>query len=279
MPLLIDSHCHLHLPRYDADRDAVLARMRRDDVWAVTIGTSVGLSEQAVAFAEKTDGVWATVAYHPEHLTSGYHDADEGEAGEYSLADLERVARSSRKVVAIGETGLDFFRFDEDRDVDEAKALQTSVFRDHIGLARELDLPLVIHCRNAMPEIIDVLRDESRKGGVRGVMHFFTGTWDEAQALLDLGFHLGFTGAITFPIKKTQDPATHIHRVIERMPLDKLLIETDAPWLAPQSHRGERNEPAYVKDVAEKIADLRGISFDDIATQTTENAIRVFRLT
>jgi len=253
--------------------------MRRDDVWAVTVGTSVRLSEEAVAFADKTEGVWATVAYHPEHLTSSYHDEDEGEAGEYSIDEIARVARSSGKIVAIGETGLDFFRFDEGLDPDVAKDRQIHAFRDHISLARELDLPLVIHCRDAMTEVIDILREESKMGGVRGVMHFFTGTWDEAQALLDLGFHLGFTGAITFPIKKTQDSATHIHRVVERMPLDRLLIETDAPWLAPQAHRGDRNEPTYVRFVAEKVAELRGMAFDEVARQTTDNAIRLFGLT
>jgi TatD DNase family protein len=278
MPRLVDSHCHLHSPRYDDDREAVLGRMRADDVWAITVGTSVGISEKAVALADRTDGVWATVAYHPEHLTSSYHDESEGEAGPYSIDEIRRVATSSKKVVAIGETGLDFFRFDEDRNVEEAKALQVKVFREHIALARDLDLPLVIHCRDAMAETIEILSDERKTGPLRGVMHFFTGSWDEAQALMDLGFHLGFTGTITFPVKKSQDPSTHIHRVVERMPMDRMLIETDAPWLAPQVHRGERNEPTYVRFVAEKIAELRGMSVDEIEKQTTGNAIELFGL-
>lgn len=278
MPRLIDSHCHLTLPRYDDDREDVVRRMKQEDVWAITVGTSVEISEGAAAFAEKTDGVWATVAYHPEHLTSSYHDASEGAIGEYSIRDIGRVARSSKKVVAIGETGLDFFRFDEDRNVEEAKALQVKAFREHVALARELDLPLIIHCRDAIREIIEILRGEQTEGLLRGVMHFFSGSWDEAKALLDLGFYLGFTGAITFPVRKTQDPATHIHRVIERMPMDRMLIETDAPWLAPQSHRGERNEPTYVRFVAEKIAELRGLDVESVAKQTTENALGLFGL-
>jgi TatD DNase family protein len=277
-PFLIDTHCHLHLHPYDEDREDVLRRMRQENIWAVTVGTSVEISERAAAFADKTDGVWATVAYHPEHLTSSFHDETEGEIGEYSIKELERVASTSKKVVAIGETGLDFFRFDEDRDVAEAKTLQTRVFREHISLARKLDLPLVIHCRNAMREVIEILRDETAKGPLRGVMHFFSGTWEEATSLLDLGFYLGFTGTVTFPVKKTQDPETHIHRVIERMPLDRMLVETDAPWLAPQIHRGERNEPTFVKFVAEKVAELRGTDLESIAKQTTENAMGLFGL-
>jgi TatD DNase family protein len=279
MPRLIDSHCHLHSPPYDEDRDSVLRRMEEEDVWALTVGTSVGLSEKAIALAEKTDGVWATVAYQPEHLTSSYYDESEGEAGPYSFDEIARVARSSKKVVAIGETGLDFHRFDADRNVEEGRALQIKVFLEHVVLARELDLPLIIHCRDAMAEMIQILRTEYAKGPLRGVMHFFTGTWDEAQALLELDFFLGFNGAITFPVRKTQDPETHVHRVIERMPMDRMLIETDAPWLAPQVHRGERNEPTHVRFVAEKIAELRGISVDDVAQQTTENAICLFGLT
>jgi TatD DNase family protein len=141
-----------------------------------------------------------------------------------------------------------------------------------------LDLPLVIHCRDAMREAIDILREERKAGPLRGVMHFFSGSWADAETLMDLGFFLGFTGAITFPVKKSQDPATHIHRVVERMPLDRMLIETDAPWLAPQAHRGERNEPTFVRFVAEKIAELRGMDVDDVARQTAENAIELFRL-
>lgn len=279
MPRLVDTHCHLHFPPYDNDRADVLARMKQDDVWAITVGTSVGTSKGAVAFAEQTDGVWATVGYHPEHLTSSFHDDAEGDAGGYSIGEIETLAMSSKKVVAIGETGLDFYRIDPDRDREEAKAIQEKAFREHLTLADTLKLPVVIHCRDAHAKLAEIVKDEQSNGKtVRGVVHCFTGTWEEAQALLNLGLHLSFTGVITFPPKKTDDPDTHVHRVIERMPLDRMLVETDAPWLTPVPFRGKRNEPPYVKFVAEQIATLRGIDAEEIAKQTTRNAGALFGL-
>jgi TatD DNase family protein len=280
-PRLIDSHCHLHFPAYEQDRDAVLLRMRERNVCGITVGTNVTTSKGGVAFADQHPGVFATVGYHPEHLTSSYTDSQEphDEAG-YSIDDIAAVAKSgSKKIVAIGETGLDFFRIDKDRDEQEAAQLQEFALRDHINLAHELDLPLVIHCRDAFRRLATVIQDEQGKGKrVRGVIHCFTGTWEEAKPLLDLGFHLSFTGIITFPPKKDADPEQSILRTIERMPMNRMLVETDAPWLTPLPYRGKRNEPAYVEHVAEKIAQTRKSSLDEIARQTTENAIELFKL-
>ncbi len=279
MPHLIDSHCHLHFPPYDQDRADVLARMRAQDVWAITIGTTLGTSRSAIEFAEATDGVWASVGYHPEHFTSAYHDEAEGDAGAYSIAELERLARSSKKVVAIGETGLDFYRIDEGRNIEEAKKIQEQAFREHIELAAQLDLPLVIHCRNALTRLAEIVQEEQRAGKkVRGVVHCFTGTWVEARPLLDLGLFLSFTGIITFPPRKTDDPEQHVHRVIERMPLDRMLVETDAPWLTPVPFRGQRNEPTYVQYVTEHIARMRNIPVAKAVSQTTQNARTMFRI-
>lgn len=278
-PFLVDSHCHIHFPPYDADRADVLGRMKENDIWGVTVGTTIGTSKRAVEFADKTDGVWATVGYHPEHFTSTYHDEAEGDAGVYSIHELEKVARSSKKVVAIGETGLDFFRMDEGRDIEEGRARQEKGLREHIALARRLDLPVILHCRDALMRLAEIIQDEqTTHGPVRGVVHCFTGTWAEAKPLLDLGLHLSFTGIVTFPIKKTQDPEARVHRVIERMPLEQMLIETDAPYLTPVPHRGERNEPAYVEFVAQKIAELRQEALENIAKLTTTNARVLFQL-
>lgn len=278
-PTLIDTHCHIHFPAYDANRNEVLARMREERVWGITVGTSAKTSREAVAFAEAHDGIWATAGYHPEHFSSSYHDESEGDAGEYSIDALRKVALSSKKVVAIGETGLDFFRIDEGRNIPEAKAQQEQGLRDQIKLASECDLPLVIHCRDAFMRLAEIIAEEQKNAkNIRGVIHCFTGTWKEAQPLLDLGFHLSFTGIITFPAKKTQDPETLVQRVIERMPMDKMLIETDAPWLTPIPHRGEQNEPAYVGFVAQKIAELRGMPVEEIARRTTQNARELFGL-
>ena len=278
-PHLIDTHCHIHFPPYDEDRAAVLARMREKGVWGITVGTTIGTSRSAVAFADMTDGVWATVGYHPEHFTSSYHDEAEGDAGEYSIGEIESLARSSKKVVAIGETGLDFFRMDEGSDVETGKALQEKGLREHIALARQLDLPVVFHCRDALTRLAEIVQDERTNGWkVRGVVHCYTGTWEEAKPLLDLGLHLSFTGIITFPPKKTDDPEKHVHRVIERMPLERLLVETDAPYLTPIPFRGKRNEPAYVEYVAQKVADVRSEDFGTIAKRTTENARALFNI-
>lgn len=279
MPQLIDSHCHLHFAPYQKDLDAVLARMKEADVWAITVGTTIETSSEGIDFAEKHENVWATVGYHPEHFTSSFHDESEGEIGAYSFEELERLARSSKKIVAIGETGLDFFRMDENVDREKGKAIQEKAFREHIALADKLDLPVVIHCREALEKLAEVVKDEQARGKkVRGVVHCYTGTWEEAQPLLDLGLYISFTGIITFPPRKNEDPEKSFNRVIERMPIERLLIETDAPWLTPVPYRGQRNEPAYVKHVAEQLAKLRHADFEAVSKQTTENAMKLFGL-
>jgi TatD DNase family protein len=197
----------------------------------------------------------------------------------YTIESIATIARSSKKVVAIGETGLDFFRIDEDRDRAVAERLQEDALREHLHLAASLRLPVVIHCRDAFTRLAQMLQEEQGNGvRVPGVIHCFTGSWSEAQPLLDLGLHLSFTGIITFPPKKTDDAAQHVHRVIERMPFDRILVETDAPWLTPIPHRGKRNEPAYVQHVAEQVAALRKIDVESVEKQTTQNAQRLFRI-
>lgn len=276
---LFDSHSHLNFPGFDADREAILARMAEKGIGTVTIGTTLGSSKSAIEFAEQHENIWASVGYHPEHFTSDFVMAGEEDKGEYSIEKLRALATSSKKVVAIGETGLDFYRIDEGRDVDAAKQKQEAGFRDQLALARELDLALVVHCRDAFPALIRILMDEQTKGDLpRTVIHCFSGTWVDAQLLLDLGCYLSFAGTITFPAKKDQDPETMPQRVVERMPLDRMLIETDAPFLTPVPHRGKQNEPTYVEFVAEKVAELRKMEVDEIAKVTTENAKRVFKL-
>lgn len=292
-PRLIDSHCHLHFPAYDEDRNAVLLRMREKDILGITVGTSAKTSASAITFAEAHPDIFATVGHHPEHLTSSYHDESEGPVDPFDVKKIEQLASSSKKVVAIGETGLDFFRIDPPPQlplgkgevggvpgwIDEAKRLQEDAFRQHIVLAHKLGKPLVIHCREALTRLAEIVQDEQGNGHrVNGVVHCYTGTWEEAKPLLDLGLHLSFTGIITFPSKRSDDPEKHVHRVIERMPLERFLVETDAPWLTPVPHRGQKNEPSYVEFVAQKAAELRGVAFGVIAAQTTENAHSLFRL-
>ncbi|MDQ7814793.1 MAG: TatD family hydrolase [Patescibacteria group bacterium] len=277
-PKLIDSHCHLHFPAYGDGLSAVLERMQASEVAAITVGTTAKTSQAGIAFAQQHQNIYATVGHHPEHLTSSFEDEYEGADDPFDFDELKDLA-ADPKVVSIGETGLDFFRIDPDRNRQEAEQLQEDVFRKHIALAEEVDKPMTIHCREAGDRFISIIADEKKRGRrIRGVMHCYTGDWEEAQKLLDLGLYISFTGIVTFGVKKSSDPEKHVHRVIERMPLDRMMIETDAPWLAPEPHRGEQNEPAYVEYVARKIAELRGMECEEIANITTENAIRFFNL-
>ncbi|HWR00119.1 MAG TPA: TatD family hydrolase [Candidatus Methylomirabilis sp.] len=280
-PRLIDSHCHLHFPAYNEDRDAVLKRMRERDVWGITVGTNAATSKSAIAFAEAHSDIFATVGYHPEHLTSAYHDESEGhDDAPYTIGAIADLAGSSNKVVAIGETGLDFYRIDEDRELEDAAQQQEHALRDHIALAHNMGLPLVIHCRDAFMRLATIIQDEQGNGRrVHGVVHCFTGSWDEAVPLLDLGLHLSFTGIITFPVKKNgQYPHKSPRIVVEKMPLQRLLVETDAPWLTPVPHRGKKNEPAYVEFIAEAVARIRNTDLHAIARQSVENTVDLFKL-
>lgn len=281
MPFLIDTHCHLAFSAYDEDREAVLARMREQRIAAITIGTSLFTSERAVGLAEATNGIWASVGLHPEHLFSSFYDEAEGEIGSRNIeeADLERLVQSSSRVVAIGETGLDFFRLDEGRNSAEVVEEQEAVFRKHLAVAARLDLPVVIHCREALRRLAEMLQQEDLAGRrVRGVVHSFTGTWEQAKPLLDLGLSIGINGIATFPLKKNQRPEDAVDRTVERMPLERLVLETDAPYLSPVPFRGRRNEPTFVEAVAKHVAAVRRTDIDAVARTTTENAVGLFRL-
>ncbi len=281
MPFLIDTHSHLHFPPYDQDREGVISRMREKSVWTITVGTSKKNSEHAIQCAEAWGGVWAAVGLHPEHVSSDFHDPNEGHAPEAWIDEptLEALATSSKKVVAIGETGLDFHRIDEGRDKEEERKKQIAQFLIHVHVARKNKLPLILHCREATDDLLAVLRkDEEENGPVQGVMHSFSGTWEQAQACLDLGLYIGVNGIVTFPPKKSLPKEYDLKNTIEQVPLDRLIIETDAPYLAPVPFRGKRNEPVYVEEVAKQIAQIRGLSLEEVARTTTENAIKLFQL-
>ena len=280
-PFLIDTHSHIHFPPFAQDRAEVLLRMRARGIATITIGTSLGTSQSGIQFAEGEPDVWASVGLHPEHLTSSFEDDAEGVVAESSLdsAALRRLVQSSSKVVAVGETGLDFFRIDEGMSIEDAAKLQEASFREHLLVAHENHLPVVIHCRDALTRLAEVLQDEWNAGRIpRGIVHSFTGTWKEAKPLLDLGCFIAVNGIATFPPRKTQLPEQAIDRTIEQIPFDRLLVETDAPYLAPAPYRGKRNEPAYVEEVAKHIAGVRRTSLEQVAKQTTENAVKAFGL-
>ena len=256
MPLF-DTHAHLHFPDLVADLDAVLERARAAGVTSiVTIGTDRETNPAAVALAERLDGVHATVGIHP-------HDA--ADATEADFEAMERLARGSVKVVALGEMGLDYFRNLSPRDVQE------TVFRRQLDMARRLDKPVVIHCRDAHPEALAILAD-ARVGEVGGVMHCFSADVEVAKRCLDLGLAISLAGPVTYK------NARALPEVARFVPADRLVLETDCPFLPPHPHRGQRNEPALMVLTAARVADLRSVSMEALGEATSENARRLFRL-
>jgi TatD DNase family protein len=253
--MLIDSHCHLCFPELQADSAGVLARMRAAGVgMALNISTSTNDLLRVVQFAQENEGIFASVGIHPDNT----------ESNEPDVAALVAHSRAS-KVVAIGETGLDYFRLQEPLE------WQRTRFRTHIRAARESGKPLVVHTRAAGPDTLRIMREE-RASEVGGVMHCFTEGADVARAAMDMGFFISFSGILTFKSAQTlRDLATTI-------PDDRLLVETDAPYLAPVPHRGKTNEPAFVRYVASTLADLRKQSIEHVSETTTNNFCRLFNL-
>ena len=255
-PDLFDTHAHLHFPGFDEDRDAVLARARAAGVRRmVTIGTDGETSRAALALADRHPDVWATAGVHP-------HDA--AESDEAAQAEVERIA-AERRVVAIGEIGLDFFRNLSPPETQER------VLRRFVALARRLRKPVVVHCRDAHAETLTILGEE-RAADVGGIMHCFSGDVEIARRCLDLGLLISLAGPVTYP------NARALPEVARFVPVDRLVLETDCPFLPPQGYRGKRNEPAYLVLTAARVAELRGEPLDDLARRTTDNARRLFRV-
>ena len=253
--MLVDSHCHLDFPELRDDLAGVLARMRENGVsHALTISTTLETYPEVRRVAETGANIWCSAGVHPDERR------DDREA---SLEELLAMADDA-KVVAIGETGLDYYRVEGDTE------WQRERVRTHIRAARACGKPLVIHTRSAAADTLRIMKEEGA-GEVGGVMHCFTEAWEVAEAAMAMGFHISFSGIVTFK------NAVALKDVARRIPLDRMLVETDSPYLAPVPHRGKANQPAFVKHVAEEIAALRGIRFEDVAGTTTENFFRLFR--
>jgi len=254
MPVLIDTHCHLDFPQFDADRDEVLARMRKAGVrLALLVAVEPKRWEQLAALANGLRFPFS-VGVHPNECPN-----DEPSAEEIAAWALREGC------VAIGETGMDFYRERVPHD------LQLRRLQAHIEAARATNKPLIVHMRNASAALLQALQ-EMHADEVGGVMHCFSEDWEVAKKALDLGFYLSFAGNLSYPRNEA------IREVASRAPLDRILVETDAPFLAPQPVRGKRNEPAFVRHTAEAIAKLRRISLQELAEATTANAVRLFRL-
>ena len=250
-PVLFDSHLHLTAERFAEDRQAVMERAREGGVVEmVTIASDVEDARAAISLASETAGVWATAGLHP-------HEADQ--TSEELLADVERLAEAP-EVVAIGETGLDFHYDNAPRDA------QLSNFRAHLELASRLDLPIVVHSRSAETQTVELLEEYGKR--VSGVLHCFSGGDALLASALDAGWYVSFSGLVTF--------VEEIATAVPRIPRDRILVETDAPYLAPAPKRGRRNEPAYLVHTCRRVGELRGWSLEEAARTTTDNARRFY---
>jgi TatD DNase family protein len=254
-PMLIDSHCHLDFPEFAAELDAVVARAKAAGVGRmITISTKVANYDAYRAIAEAQADVWFTVGTHP-------HQAHE--EPEASLETLVHLS-SHPKCIGIGEAGLDYHYDRAPRDI------AARVFRTHIAAARETGLPLVIHARDADDDVAAILREEMGKGAFPALLHCFTSSRKLAETGLELGLCISFSGVLTF--KNSAD----LRAIAADVPLDRMLVETDAPFLAPVPHRGKRNEPSFVRDTARVLAEVKGVSEAEIAAATTANVLRLF---
>ena len=261
----VDTHCHVQFDAYDHDRDALIAQMKEEGVAGIVVGVDLDSSKKAVALAEKHEHLYAAVGLHPNRENDEWYEIEK-----------YRELTKNQKVVAIGECGLDYFRLVEVND--EVKRKQKAILNDQIALAVELDKPLIIHCRpskgtmDAYQDLIEILRKaKSEHPTLRGDIHFFVGGVAEAEAFIALDFTLSFTAVITF--------ARDYNEVIKAVPLESILSETDAPYLAPVSRRGQRNDPLAVIEVVSKIASIRGEDPEKVRQMLLANAGRLFALT
>ncbi|MBL6933738.1 MAG: TatD family hydrolase [Rhodospirillales bacterium] len=253
--MLVDSHCHLDFPDFEEDMDDIVARADAAGVkHMLSICTHVTKFDPVLALAEHYDNIFCTVGIHP-------HNAEM--EPEVTSEHLIRMAANA-KVVGFGETGLDFFYDKSPRDI------QKRQFRAHIQAAREAGLPLVVHTRDADEDMAEILKEEAGKGSFSGLLHCFSSSRQLAETAMDLGLYLSISGIVTF------NKADELRDIVRDTPLDRLLVETDAPYLAPVPQRGKRNEPAFTRHTAEKVAEIKGISFEEVATVTTRNFFSLF---
>lgn len=267
--MLVDSHAHLNFKAYQDDLSEVIGRCQKENMKVINVGAAYDTSKKAIEIADKYDDMYVSLGLHPIHVYDEEFDEEKFQA------------LVNDKVVAFGETGFDYFHLwqaleKHGKTVEDVKAKQEKVFRAHIKLAKQNNLPLIIHGRNgkedntAYKDIYRVLKNEVAS---KGVIHCYGGNIKEAKDFIDLGFHIGFTGIVTFEKK-----AEELQEIAKWIPMEKMLIETDSPYLAPVPHRGKQNEPSYVKHVAEKIAELRNMSYEEVVKITGNNAIKLFNL-
>ncbi len=273
-PKLIDAHTHVQFSAYKDDADEVIKRSLDAGIWLINVGTQQETSQKAIELAEKyPQGVYATAGLHPIHTDKSFHDKEElGEGGAAFTSQGEifdfgyyKTLSAKPKVVAIGECGLDYYHIKDET----SKKKQELAFIQQIELALAVKKPIMIHCREAFDDLIEVLKaNNSKLQTTPGIIHFFSGNLTQATRLLDMGFYFTFGGVITF--------ARDYDEIIKTVPINRLMLETDAPYITPAPHRGKRNEPVFVIEVAKKIAEIKGVDFEEVSHHTVENTRAVF---
>ena len=266
--MIFDSHCHPQFPQYDNDRGEMLRRARDAGVFMICVGTDLETSKKGIELAQQHDNIWATVGLHPNDNLNE----------KFNFEEYEKLLKQN-KVVAMGEIGLDYYRTTEE----SAKKFQRERFEQQLDVAVRADIPLVIHSRDAGKgsvgivhnDLLSILRNNLPKK--LGVAHSFTGNLDEARRYLDLGFYLGFNGIITF-LPAGRQAHGQYDEVVREVPMERILLETDAPYLTPEPYRGKRNEPVYVMEVAKKVAELKNESLEKVIEQTTQNCKKLFNI-
>lgn len=283
--MIIDTHAHVNFAAFKDDADEVIRRALDNDTWMILVGSEFKTSNRALNYANKYEkGVYAAIGLHPIHLHEGIVENND-ENGEYSFnarfeefdyGSYEKLAKFE-KVVAIGEIGLDYYHLDPSQDIPAVKKKQQEVFAQQLILARSLDLPVIIHCRQAHDDLLTILQDFKREYGhilpsnkPWGVIHCFSGDEDLAWKYFNLGLLISFTGLITFS-QQWDD-------LIRKTPLEKIMVETDTPYMTPEPYRGQRNEPVLVQYVAARIAEIKGIKLEKVMEVTTETARSLFKI-
>ena len=282
MPKYIDIHSHINFKAYDEDRDVVISRALQNDTWIINVGTQLDTSKKAIELAHQfKEGVYAVIGLHPIHTDKSFHDKQElgEEGGEFTSRgeifdkNIYRELLKDKKVVAVGECGLDYYHLDE-----ESIEKQKKAFIEQIELANEIGKPLMLHIRNnpknqnsnAYLDACEILKKFAK---VKGVSHFFAGSVEDMKRFIDLGFYISFSGPITY---KPKPEICDYHKVILETPIDKILTDTDSPYVAPMPYRGKRNEPFYVKEIIKKIAEIKGLSEEETAKAIMNNAKNLF---
>jgi len=276
--MLIDTHAHLNFAAFKDDADKIIDQCLKNDLWIINVGSQYSTSKRAIEIAEKyPKGIYAAIGLHPIHAIPNKVDVSEVSPSfkskpEKFNADKYRKLAKSKKVIAVGEVGLDYSYAKNDKN----KEIQKKVFIEQLSLAKELNLPVIIHCRDAWKDLIEILRNFQAQHLVAGswqlagVAHFFSGSIEDAKELISMGFLVSFTGVITFT--KAYDAT------IEEIPMEKLMIETDCPYVSPVPFRGKRNIPLYVKYVAKRISEIKEVSENKVADTTTQNAKNLFKI-